>query len=140
MTTHLQPDPLHLAHRVHVSTTATGYEARCVRGWSTCRPSREQRQADIDAHLTVPRTRGTHGRRCRGRLTTCGSPSPSPDDVADECARRAPDLTWSQLVAGSVDLRVSTQADNEQSNDTNDTNTTENALTPNDIPHAHTLH
>jgi hypothetical protein len=62
-----------------------------------------------------------------------------PDDVADECARRAPDTTWSSLVTSAL-VYALTQADNEQSNDTNDTNTTENALTPNDIPHARTLH
>jgi hypothetical protein len=61
MTTHQHADPLGLRHRVHVSTTEDGHCARCVCGWSACRPSREQRQVDIDAHLTVPRTRGTHG-------------------------------------------------------------------------------
>jgi hypothetical protein len=55
-------DPLALlAHRCHVSSTAAGYEARCTCGWTTARPTRESRAADIDAHLTVPRTRGQHG-------------------------------------------------------------------------------
>jgi hypothetical protein len=43
-------DPLALSrHRIHVHASANGYEARCVCGWSTRRPSRERRQADIDA-------------------------------------------------------------------------------------------
>ena len=58
--THLY-DPLHLAHRIHVSTDDTGFCGHCTCGWRVTRPSREQRQADIDAHLTVRRTRGSHG-------------------------------------------------------------------------------
>jgi hypothetical protein len=54
-------DPLALAHRIHVSTSEHGLEARCVCGWFTCRPSRELRQVDIDNHHNVPRTIGSHG-------------------------------------------------------------------------------
>jgi hypothetical protein len=59
--TDLHPDPLQLAHRVHVHASDDGYEARCTCGWSCCRPSRELRQKAIDQHLAVPRTRGHHG-------------------------------------------------------------------------------
>jgi hypothetical protein len=54
-------DPLALAHRVHVSTTAGGYTARCVCGWHVTRPSRELRQREIDQHHAVPRSHGSHG-------------------------------------------------------------------------------
>jgi hypothetical protein len=54
-------DPLGLRHRVHVSVDATGYCGHCTCGWHTSRPSRDERQHDIDNHLAVPRTRGTHG-------------------------------------------------------------------------------
>ena len=46
-------DPLNLRHRIHVSTSDHGYEARCVCGWSCCRPTRELRQRDIDNHRAV---------------------------------------------------------------------------------------
>jgi hypothetical protein len=55
------PDPLHLAHRIHVSTGEHGLEARCTCGWSTVRASRDARQRDIDAHHAVRRTLGSHG-------------------------------------------------------------------------------
>ena len=48
-------DPLHFAHRVHVSTTDTGHRAHCTCGWAVTRPSREQRQTDIDVRHGIPR-------------------------------------------------------------------------------------
>jgi hypothetical protein len=55
-------DPLALPHhRIHVSTDDTGYRGHCTCGWTTCRPSRDERQRDIDAHRAVPRSRGVHG-------------------------------------------------------------------------------
>ena len=55
-------DPLALPHhRIHVSTSEDGHEARCTCGWSCRRPSRELRQVYIDNHRNVPRTPGHHG-------------------------------------------------------------------------------
>jgi hypothetical protein len=49
------------------------------------------------------------------------------------------DTTWSALITAALTYALA-QVDNEQGNDTNDTNTTENALPHNDIPHAWSLH
>jgi hypothetical protein len=64
MTTPFQRfDPLALArHRVHVSTSDSGFEASCATcGWRTVAASREERQTAVDAHHAIPRSRGLHG-------------------------------------------------------------------------------
>jgi hypothetical protein len=38
-------------HRLRSSVDVTGWRASCSCGWSTCRPTRDQRQHDIDEHL-----------------------------------------------------------------------------------------
>jgi hypothetical protein len=46
----MTPDPLGLAHRIHVSTNSTGYRASCTCGWRTVRRTRQLRDQAITAH------------------------------------------------------------------------------------------
>jgi hypothetical protein len=56
-------DPRALArHRVHVSTSDSGFEATCATcGWRIVSASRDERQAAIDLHRETRRSTGRHG-------------------------------------------------------------------------------
>ena len=48
-------------HPIHVSVDDTGFAASCTCGFRASRPTRELRDIDINEHLSVRRSRGSHG-------------------------------------------------------------------------------
>lgn len=90
-----------------------------------------------DAHLPHRKPADPPGQTC----TVCTGPldpwlTANEHTTHPDCASTGT-VTFDDAIAT---LRVLTQADTEQSNDTNDTNTAENQPLHKDIPHAHSLH